>query len=338
MSIIKLYAEEYDPGVTMISNVFIDYFLKDANDAQLKVYLYLVRHISNHKPFEISDIADEYNHTEADVIRSLKYWEQKQVLSLESDAGNNIVGIELHNIDEEMFGPKPTIHMFALPNPASENENTNNEGNKRFSASDFTEMSKDADWAAIKSLAENYLNKTLSSTDLQSLAHIYKDLNFAPSDVDALFEECLSNNKMTMRSIKKVAEEKYSSININPSVSAIMNALGEQGNPTPDELSFINGWLKDMNLELILEGCKKATLATTGNRFKYASGIFNNWKARNIKTIEEMAASEEAFRSSKETAKKTAAKSQTSSYKNNFNDFKQTQYDWDDINRQIGYK
>ena len=89
MSIIKLYTEDADPGVTLISNVFIDYFLKDANDAQLKVYLYLVRHISNHKPFDISNIADEFNHTESDVIRSLKYWEQKQVLSLEYD-GNRV--------------------------------------------------------------------------------------------------------------------------------------------------------------------------------------------------------------------------------------------------------
>ena len=55
MSIIKLYAEECDPGVTLISNVFIDYMLKDANDAQLKVYLYLIRHITNHKPFDISN-------------------------------------------------------------------------------------------------------------------------------------------------------------------------------------------------------------------------------------------------------------------------------------------
>ena len=83
MNILKLYTEEYDPGVTLVSNVFIDYFLKDANDAQVKIYLYLIRHISNHKPFTISNIADEFNHTEKDIMRALKYWEKKRLLSLE---------------------------------------------------------------------------------------------------------------------------------------------------------------------------------------------------------------------------------------------------------------
>lgn len=114
MSIIKLYTEEYDPGVTLISNVFIDYLLKDANDAQLKVYLYLIRHIGNHKPFDISDIADEFNHTQSDVIRSLKYWEEKQVISLEFDAHGVITGIELHNIDEDFINPRNNVHMFSV--------------------------------------------------------------------------------------------------------------------------------------------------------------------------------------------------------------------------------
>ena len=169
MSIIKLSTEDADPGVTMISNVFIDYYLKDANDAQLKVYLYLVRHISNHKPFDISNIADEFNHTQSDVIRSLKYWEDKQVLSLEYDAAGSITGIELHNIiDEDIVNPRENIHMFAIPSDKKENvqnDNTVSIPETKFKPSDFVELSKNPDWVSIKVIAENYLERLFEIED-----------------------------------------------------------------------------------------------------------------------------------------------------------------------------
>ena len=350
MSIIKLYAEECDPGVTLISNVFIDYMLKDANDAQLKVYLYLIRHITNHKPFDISNIADEFNHTEKDVIRSLKYWEQKQVLSLEFDAAGTVTGIELHKVDEDLVNPRNNVHMFSvLPgndtvSAGGSAENTLPE--TKFSASDFVELSKDSTWASIKNIAETYLERTLSANDLQTLAHLYKDFGFTTSDIDKVFEDCLTEGKKSMRSIKKAAEAKYLERNISPSVTAIMNSLGMKDVPTSDELSYFNTWLSDMDLELILEGCKKASLSTTGNRIKYASGIFSNWKKNGITTIEEMAREEEKFRERKEVAKKQAiackaparSVSSTATATDMYRQYKHGNYDFDALERELKTK
>lgn len=71
---------------TVVSNLFIDEYMKDANDAQLKVYLYLLRMMSAHLATSVSDIADRFNHTEKDVLRALRYWEkQQQLLSLDYD-------------------------------------------------------------------------------------------------------------------------------------------------------------------------------------------------------------------------------------------------------------
>ena len=336
MSIIKLYTEDADPGVTLISNVFIDYFLKDANDAQLKVYLYLVRHISNHKPFDISNIADEFNHTESDVIRSLKYWEQKQVISLEYD-GNSICGIEFHKLDESMFVQKGALHMF--PVPARESEKAApSESEKQYSASELAEMAKeDPDWASVKAVVESYLNKPLTIKDLQVIAHIYKDLAFSVTDIDALMDKCLSDGVTTMRGIKKVAEKEFISEKVTPSISAVMSALGNDSTPTQDELSYINKWLNDMSLELVLEGCRKASLSTNSNRIQYANGIFKNWKSRGIKSIEDMAKEEEAFRHNKEAIKKQAQAPRAAST-NKFKQFTQSNYDWDEINRELGIK
>ena len=47
----------------------------DANDAQLKIYLYLLRVTGAGLTTSISDMADQFNHTEKDVVRALKYWE-----------------------------------------------------------------------------------------------------------------------------------------------------------------------------------------------------------------------------------------------------------------------
>ena len=62
---------------TVVSNLFIDQYMCDANDAQIKIYLYLIRMMSAQEVTSISDMADKFNHTEKEVLRSLKYWERK---------------------------------------------------------------------------------------------------------------------------------------------------------------------------------------------------------------------------------------------------------------------
>ena len=42
MARIALYKDNYADS-TVVSNLFIDEYMKDANDAQLKVYFYLLR-------------------------------------------------------------------------------------------------------------------------------------------------------------------------------------------------------------------------------------------------------------------------------------------------------
>ena len=45
MGCFKIY-QENRTDVTVVSNIFIDKYMKDANDAQLKIYLYLLRTMS----------------------------------------------------------------------------------------------------------------------------------------------------------------------------------------------------------------------------------------------------------------------------------------------------
>ena len=59
---------------SMVSNVFIDTFMRDANGEFIKVYLYLLRCEDGNMPVTVSDIADKLNMTENDILRALKYW------------------------------------------------------------------------------------------------------------------------------------------------------------------------------------------------------------------------------------------------------------------------
>ena len=70
MGFLTIYQNNYTDS-TVISNRFIDEYMADANDAQLKIYLYLLRTVNARLDTSIGDIADKFNYTEKDVKRAL---------------------------------------------------------------------------------------------------------------------------------------------------------------------------------------------------------------------------------------------------------------------------
>ena len=97
---------------TMVSNLFIDEYMKNANDAQIKVYLYLLRMTGAHRTTSISDMADLFNHTEKDVVRSLRYWEQKGLLDLTFKGEDDLVSIRLCRPAAIRETPDPALRVL----------------------------------------------------------------------------------------------------------------------------------------------------------------------------------------------------------------------------------
>ena len=64
-------SQDTSMGSTLIPNYFIDEYMQDANDAQIKVYLFLLRLVTSGKDTSISDMADEINYTEKDIRRAI---------------------------------------------------------------------------------------------------------------------------------------------------------------------------------------------------------------------------------------------------------------------------
>lgn len=109
MAELRLYRDNY-ADFTVVSNLFIDQYMKDANDAQLKVYLYLIRMLGAGQSTSVSDIADKFNHTEKDVLRSLKYWEKQGILTLEYEQGKTLAGIRLNSLQKSgEFSASPAV-------------------------------------------------------------------------------------------------------------------------------------------------------------------------------------------------------------------------------------
>ncbi len=107
---------------TVVSNCFIDDYMAEANDAQLKIYLFLIRMMSANLPTSVTDIADKFNYTEKDVLRALMYWESRQLLALEYDAAHNLSGIQVLSLDNpyEQVKTAPRITpVLSFIRPAS---------------------------------------------------------------------------------------------------------------------------------------------------------------------------------------------------------------------------
>ena len=102
-----------DPGSTLVSNLFIDNYMKDANDAQLKVYLYLLRMMNAGLTTSISDMAVRFNHTERDIARSLRYWEDRGLVMLEYGGSGEISA--LHIVSPRKDSAAQSYQAHSLP-------------------------------------------------------------------------------------------------------------------------------------------------------------------------------------------------------------------------------
>ena len=64
--------------VTVLTNNFIDNYMPEANGEFVKVYIYLLRLLSDASiPFSLEQMADHFFCTERDIVRALKYWEKE---------------------------------------------------------------------------------------------------------------------------------------------------------------------------------------------------------------------------------------------------------------------
>lgn len=367
---------------TVLSNVFIDEYVKDANDAQLKVYLFLVRKMQAGEPVSISDMADRYNHTEKDILRALCYWEKRGVLALTLSPEKTLTQIRLlplsasaHNGQSAGTGaaspevlmaagtgaaspevlmaagqavsagaptpagqtasPLTLSHQTATPAPAFEKPAYTLDELKTFQQQENT--------AQLIFIAEQYLGRTLSPSDMKSILFFTDRLHFSDDLIDYLLQYCVERGKKDFRYIEKVAiawaesgittpaEAEGHVSRYDKNVYSIMNALGKTNAPARNELAYIQRWTQDFgfSLDIILEACGRTVLATDRHRFSYADSILSAWHKAGVHHLSDIAGLDTSFQ--KERAARPAKTGSTAEY----NRFMHSSYDFDALEEAL---
>lgn len=354
MNSLTIYKDDY-AGSTAISNRFIDEHMAEANDAQLKVYLYLVRMMSANLPTGVSDMADKFNHTEKDIMRALKYWEKNRLLSLEYNEQKVLTGIRFLSPSEASLSePRPLAPIVPLKLVSVEPEDIPQEvlkapveqkpdyDNISYSRDQLKSFKENQEAGQIIFIAEAYLKKQLTLKDIEILYFISDELRFSVELTDYLLQYCIDRGKSSFNYIKKVAIDwaeagiktpKQAKSHIGNSydktVYSILKALGRTSAPTPAEAEVATRWYKEygFDLDVINEACQRTVLATDSHRLEYCEKILSSWRKAGVKHLSDVSVCDASY-------KKPKAPAQTAS-RNQFNTMIHTDYDFDEIERQI---
>ncbi len=346
-------------GATMVSNTFIDDYMADANGEFVKVYLYLLRCVSHNKQLSISVIADKFNHTETDVIRALKYWEKMKLLKLSYT--NNIL-MEIAFIDDfndssaedDVKNTETAATQAPSTTPVVSTQVTADSKSKipSYSADALKGFSENEDIKQIIFVAESYLGKTLSPSEMNTLMFFYDDrdgLNFTVDLIEYLIEYCVSKGHKSInqyarqtalawreQEIKTVTQAKAQTIHYNADFYKIFNALGIKGRKmVPFEANYIEKWLNTYSFtrDVIEYACEQTLSTIHQPDFKYTDSILTNWHGQNVKHIDDAKALN--LKHQKKNAALKAAAQTTSHAPARYSNLDQRTYNYDDLEKQL---
>lgn len=313
-------------NTTVLENEFIDRHMIKANGEYVKVYLLLLRHLNDPSaPLTVSEIADLLDVTEKDVIRALNYWKKQGLLEYEACE-------EPAHTTETSSSPTASLqgtqeHLSDVP--------------------DIRQYKSRKEFKELLFVAEQYLGKTLSATDIDAITYFYETLEMSADLIEYLIEYCVENGHKSIHYIQKVAlswhrqdiktveQAKTSSILYNKNCYSILNAYGIKGRaPAASEISYIRKWNEEyaFPLEIILEACDRTMNTIHQPNFDYTDSILKKWNDKGVQSLSDIAELDATFTREKELRKKKTAKVTVN---NKFNNFENHSYDINDLARKL---
>lgn len=224
---------------TTVSDIFIDQYMPKANGEFVKVYLYLLRATGSGAGIAtISEIADHFSNTEADIIRAINYWASEGILQLQSGADGQIMGINLCSLSVSGMQAAQSNIQSAVADNAAQNNLQNSVVNnatqnistvntrmhdsvveklksqtpdkaassqKEYTLDEIKEFRKNPDISELFFIIETYLKHTLSSTDTNMVLYWLDELHFSTDLVEYLAEYCITKGHSSLRYMNKVA-------------------------------------------------------------------------------------------------------------------------------------
>lgn len=319
----------------VIPGFVVDRMISEANEAQLKIYLYLSK-LGPDSNVTVESLADYFNYTESDVIRALKFWNGID----EPIANNN------ENRQEAKTQGDKVVAFSVRPTYSN------------------AELAKFVARPEIKQLvfaAEQYMARPLTPDDLSLYMYISEELGFAAELIEYLLEYCISNNKKTARAVEMVACE-WKDLNVTTvdeakrltrTIPAIMPQVFEafgidkSRQPIDKEITCVRRWTESYGygIEIIREACQRTVMTIGKPSFSYANSIVKKWHESNVTTVADILADDEQHKlsmindtmdSGKSVSKgKKTGSTSANAQSNKFRNFNERDYDFDELMRDI---
>lgn len=355
--------------VTILSNTFIDNYMPEANGEFVKVYIYLLRSLSNAPvSFSLEQMADRLLCTERDILRALKYWAKQELLVLDFTDSDKLCGIALLSPDKHAENAssvsasvetvstveQPAIQAASAPSAAVEPSvptgKASSDKKQELTPERIRELKQNEEIIQILYIAEQYLGKTLSPTESQKLLFFYDGLGLSADLIEYLLEYCVSHNHKSIRYIEKVAiawaeegittveQAKRSNSRYNKEYFAILKALGiTNRNPVETEITLMDTWLKTycFSMEIIQEACNRTVLQTGQASFQYTDKILEGWKKKEVKTLDDIRSLDDEHQKRRQSKKAASRKPAAPASNNRFNNFEQREYDFSEYEKHL---
>ena len=250
---------------TTVSDIFIDQYMPKANGEFVKVYLYLLRATGSGAGIAtISEIADHFSNTEADIIRALNYWASEGILQLQSGADGQIMGINLCSLSVSGMQAAQSNIQSAVADNAAQNNLQNSVVNN----------------AAQNNLQNSVVNnaaQNISTADIRMQDSVVEKLKSQTTDKAAS-----SQKEYTLDEIKEFRK--------NPDISELFFIIETYLKHTlsSTDTNMVLYWLDELHfstdlVEYLVEYC----ITKGHSSLRYMNKVALGWADAGIKTVDQ---------------------------------------------------
>lgn len=250
---------------TTVSDIFIDQYMPKANGEFVKVYLYLLRATGSGAGIAtISEIADHFSNTEADIIRALNYWASEGILQLQSGADGQIMGINLCSLSVSGMQAVQSNIQSAVADNAAQNNFQNSVVNN-------------ATQNILKNGVVNNAAQNISTADIRMQDSVVEKLKSQTTDKAAS-----SQKEYTLDEIKEFRK--------NPDISELFFIIETYLKHTlsSTDTNMVLYWLDELHfstdlVEYLVEYC----ITKGHSSLRYMNKVALGWADAGIKTVDQ---------------------------------------------------
>ena len=263
---------------TTVSDIFIDQYMPKANGEFVKVYLYLLRATGSGAGIAtISEIADHFSNTEADIIRALNYWASEGILQLQSGADGQIMGINLCSLSVSGMQAAQSNIQSAVADNAAQNNLQNSVVNNATQNNLQNSVVNNATQNNLQNGVVNNAAQNISTADIRMQDSVVEKLKSQTTD-----KASSSQKEYTLDEIKEFRK--------NPDISELFFIIETYLKHTlsSTDTNMVLYWLDELHfstdlVEYLVEYC----ITKGHSSLRYMNKVALGWADAGIKTVDQ---------------------------------------------------